>query len=152
MAIVKSKNPAMKNRQIILPVVGKVQFNDKCEFEVSNIEDAKELISIETLELELALTPKEVAKLEAEAKMEARLKEEREKEEERIRLELEKGSDQGSEGSGDDSDLQKEQKIAFIEGVTEMSELKELAASFPHEEWKGLKSKAKLREYLISKC
>lgn len=50
---VKSNNPAMKGRSIILPIVGKVEYNDKCEIEIEDHSKAEELVAIEELNLEI---------------------------------------------------------------------------------------------------
>lgn len=138
MKIVRSKNSQMRGRLIILPIVGKIQYNDKCEFEVANDADAKELVSIEELNLELV----EDSRKETRAEEKARLKatpapvEEKETEEE-------------DETTPPIPTAQ--EKADFINNVSNMDELKELAAGFPIKEWEKIKSKAKLKEYLLSK-
>ena len=143
MKIVKSKNPLMKNRVVILPVVGKITFNEKCEFEVKNDIDAEELVSIESLDLEL------VESFRKETKAEEKV---------RLALELENTMEVGSkdvdiEEEEDDKviTLSTQDKTDFINSVINMDELKELASGFPIKEWEKIKSKAKLKDYLISK-
>lgn len=63
----------------------------------------------------------------------------------------------GSEDNEDEEDeeteetMSKEEKIDYINSLDKMDDLKELAVGFPEDEWKGIKSKAQMKEYLLGK-
>jgi len=173
MTKIKSLNPGWANRAIIMPIVGKVEFNDKCITEVKDAKVAKELVAIESLKLELVgsggsrgnKAVKDMNKSELVAKVVEMNRDGGEdlsdknkgelvaiiemSEEDFAALTEEVEEVVEDEETEDDTPLSKEEKIEYINSLDKMSELKELAAGFPEGEWKSINSKAKLKDYLI---
>lgn len=177
MVKIHSKN--WKSREINLPEVGKVSFNEKGEAEIDSKEHAQYLVSIESLQLELvgkASTPNsnsdtssgktlaQMNKSELIAKaveMGRDYEDLTDKKNSELRALIAMSDEEFNEKypsikeeveeEEEEVEVSKEDKIAYINSLDKMNDLKQLAAAFDETEWVGIKSKAKLKEYLISK-
>ncbi len=169
MTKIKSLDPNWASRDIILPIVGKVSFNDKCETEVKDAKTAEALVAIESLRLEVkgkssgdSDDKKDVSKMNKTELIAEVVEMGRDNGEdlsdkkkadliEIINTPQEEWDAASEEEEDEEAELSKEDKIAYINSLERMAELKELAAAFPEGEWSNIKSKAKLTEYLIGK-
>lgn len=186
---IKSKNPLMKDRVIILPIVGKIQYDEDCIFEVSDESQAKEIVSIVELNLEIVGKGKQTTNIPSsnndnntqDSKQELQqLKLMTEKELNDFFKQTKRGDvdvlalNLGIENVKDlpnkkevvnkilnvlleneeeevDESILKEDQIDFINSLSKIKELKELAVGFPEKEWNTIKSIAQFKEYLINK-
>ena len=134
MAVIRSKNQTWRNRDIILPIVGKVHFNEKGEIEINKSTlDIEDLLSIESLDLELVSSKGGKKEVNKDENLDTKKEKGVEKKEEEINI------------------PDKEARIEFINSVEKIKELKELAEPFPKNEWANIKSKSKFKDYLIDK-
>ena len=163
-----------KGREINLPEVGKVTFNEKGEAVIDSKEHADYLVSIDSLQLELvggksapsgnkAPAQMNKKKLVAKAiemgrefeglleKSSAELKAIVTMSDEEFDTQYVNMHTEEEEEEEEEEGLSKEEKVEYINSLDTMNSLKELASAFPKEEWAGIKSKAKLKEYLIGK-
>jgi len=170
----KIKSNVWQDRDIILPVVGKVHFDKDGVVEVKDAKQAEEVCAAEGLDLEVVDSEKS-SNLSNKKGKAINLMNKTELMAEVVLMGRDKGEDISDkkkdelkdiinmsqedwdavnpteEGTEEGKELSKEEKIDYINSLDKAAALKELCTAFNEEEWKGMRSKAQLKEYLIGK-